>query len=348
KIDEISNQREILEQNLDKIKEPDNFFLDYLIEKKVEIKEKISAEYPGILDKSDSNLNITYPADIEINTANLQTLIKDTAKEINSKLMMRYNDSSLNGVANTSRDSLELKHIAKLIKVIEIYELKLISAKKVGGTDIALKNNIKKLKSEEETIWKSNLGAEEKKLFEEYLENNSDVLSKSRLFSEYVVYKHKADDYLEKFGDKNRYWSDSIFAEIRREMQEGYKDLDAFLDDDNKNLVQDSLNDYLKSEGLEAKVADMKNPSNLKFNLLWCLLGNALLFPIIRNFMVKKYVDDDPNGEDYFGSFTAAVGSWGVGCAITDGLHPLAYWVRMASPLVIQPVRKLLKGKDGY
>lgn len=345
KVDNLSKQRVNLEQSLDKIKEPDNFFLDYLVEKRAEIKEKTAEQYPGILDKEGSELNITYPADIDLNDDSLKTLIKTIAKDVRTKLVVRYNDDILKGVANTNRDGLELKHIAKLLKVMETYEVKLKEAKKVGGTDVTLKSDIKKLKSEEDTIWKANLSEEDKQLFEWYLENNSDVLSKSRILLEYITYKHNADEYLEKFEDKNVYWSDSILAEVLRGRKEGYNDLEAALENDNRDMVQDSLNNYLKAEGLEAKVADLKNPSNLKFPFAWCIAFNGLILPIIRNIMVRKYVDRDADSEEYFGSVCAAGISWLVGGAITDGLHPLAYWARMASPLVIQPAFKIFGGK---
>ena len=90
------------------------------------------------------------------------------------------------------------------------------------------------------------------------------------------------------------------------------------------------------------------NPAKIK--VPWWLGSFIIggLAPALRNVLLKKYIVSNASGEEYAGAFFAGVGNGIVGGIALDGLFPGAFWVRMASPIVLQPAFKLFKVDPAY
>ena len=330
-----------LEERLEHLGKSDNTFLGYLSEKKERIEDLLNEEYPGLLNKKDAQLNIVYSSDMEITDSELKYLIEETAKTLHSKLSLVYDDNVLKKVSETSIGSLDLKDVAKLLEVMQSFMLKLEGPNHIGITKEMLEKQIEDLTLQEKDLWQGVINVQEKEKVEGYIKTLSDIDRRLNMFSDYISFEGKVKDFVERFGDRNEYWSDSAFGITILKEKEGYKASANFLNN-SKGTVEDRLNHYLESKGLDAKVKDLKNPVNPKFHVMWCLLVHGFFIPIVRNLLVRKYVgarDED----DYLIAAAAGLGSGALGTIFTDGLHPLAFWMRMGTPLVIQPLRKILK-----
>jgi len=342
KTSKISNELSDLEAQLKEFDNPNNMLLSYLYERREQVEDLWETEYPGVIKKKDLEFNVVYSSDTRIFGADLCKLIKETIKELNSRITIDYNDSSLSKLLD--QDIYEMKDVVKLLKVMKTYEAKLEKFNEGFIKKQELEQKIKELKLQKDIIWEKEMSLEQKNKIEAYINSHIEVSKRLSVFSDYTHFEDKAKKYAEKFGDRNGYWAWSVLAQAILEEKEGYEEATGFINNETKSTIEKSFNSYLKSQGLDARVKDLKNPRNFKFSLFWCALVNAFFFPLIRNILVKSYVG--PRNEDeYMMSMGGACISWGVGGVLTDGLHPMAYWVRMASPLYMQPLKKLFKIK---
>lgn len=327
-------------KQLEEIKEPDTFFLSYLSEKIGKIEDELNWRYPGILDKKNTKLNLSYPADMRLESSG--SIFKEIARTVHHKISSRYNDNSLELISEKDSEKLTLRDVALLLECMESYKTKLENVQdslKVG----VLKERIDDLRSQENRIWQKILSNKEKEGIDSYVNSQSELNERLVKFSEYINFEDKSKEFIEKFDDYKKYWSFSLVAEEK--LYKKAPVLYTFLSKDNQRLSENSLNQYLKSEGLEAKVAELKNPRLCKFPAWWFILINGFSIPIVRNLLIRKYVGDDCDSA-YGWSTGAGFGNGFVGLLVTDGLHPAAFWIRMATPLAIQPIKRLLNIKD--
>ncbi|MBU4502905.1 MAG: hypothetical protein KKA79_09995 [Nanoarchaeota archaeon] len=336
-----------LERYLNFFKEPNNIFLNYLTHKKMGVEDMLSEKYPGIMDKDEIKMNVVYPADIKITNKEARNLIERVFEDVHVKISTEYNDNTLEDTYNILEEEyLQIKDIILLLKVMDDYK-NLLEDINVGKiTKESLEKQIQDIKSQEVLEWEKVMTSEEKEDTESYLSLSSDLDEKIRMFSQFLTYNDKVDYFVENFGDMNRFWADSLISMESRDSKPEYREYKSFFRN-NKETIENSLNDYLKGEGLEATINDLKDPSKLKFHLALCLGINGFLLPMIRNLLIRKYVGFSGNvnytEDKYLASAGAAAISWGIGIILTDGLAPWAYWVRMGTPLVLQPAKKILK-----
>jgi len=299
--------------------------------------------YPGILDKTGTDLNISYPADMEIENITFQGLIKEISKDIDYKLNLEYDDKILETVSEKLKEDYTLRDVALLLKTIDVYETRLKKSGDLLKREL-FKKELKELKLQERNIWQKILGNEKKEDVDLYLKLQKDNAETSRRFSDYLAFEDTAKEFIKKFGDWNKYWSGSVLKTeiVRSKAPKMYM----MLNKKNQLSIEDAVNQYVKSTGLEAEVKTLKNPKLYKFPLWWCVLVNGFLAPIIRNMLVTKYMDTSSSLKPSYGfSFFLGMGNGSIGLALTDGLHPLAFWARMATPLVIQPAKRIFKIK---
>lgn len=338
KISEIYEKRVNLEGKLEGLKETNNAFLNYLIVQREKVEGLLEKTYPGMLDKENTPLNLSFSPYLLL-PASLQPSIKQIIISVHNMLSLDYKDSSLKHISE-KKVALELIDVAELLKIIANYESTLINAQNdLASRKKELEQDIKALKSQESAIQKKL--SESKVETAAYLEAESNIIEKLEMFSNYLVFKDRADEFIKRFGSRNEYWSFSLLE--NKLLDNKAKSLYRFLvDKSNKVSIEKTLDNYLQSQGLEAKVTSLKNPLDRKFSMWWIVLVNGLMAPMMRNILIRGYMGGG-NEDKYLFSALAGCGNGIFGLLVIDGLHPLAFWARMASPVLIQPLKRAFK-----
>jgi len=323
--------------------------IDILADVRSKFDKGILRYYPALLSNEKGNL--TYSAETPLQPE-LNIEFKNILVEANKILMEYYKDDGLKIILSQDQHNLN--------NVLAFHNL--ITDKKSFSDEVKEENLRKKinvLEEEESNIINSEESVLLKKKISELesaLVGDSQILVYSK---NYFDHKMDTEDFKSKFGDFRKYFAVSI-AKIDGLDDEG---LERWLKEretegnlkgfflagghfrDNQKKIMSNLESYFKAEGFDVKIEKLENPGRTKIPG-WFLssLGLGLVFPIMRNIVVKKYVKGkETSGEEYGGTIVAGAINGIAGMIVLDSLHPLVYPVRMITPLVFQPLFKLLK-----
>ncbi|MBU4502785.1 MAG: hypothetical protein KKA79_09390 [Nanoarchaeota archaeon] len=339
KTERINTERQELEKELASFSEPNDLLRNYIMERRKKIETDWGKESPGILKKDNFEYNVTYSTDDKIVNEEINNFIRETVIELNIRLSADYNDKSLSDFGKN--DSFSFKSVLKILAIMKSYEEKLEKFNE-GAVRIAeIDKRIEELKKAEYSAWAGAMTSEQKEDVETLIGVDSSLSGRARLFYDYILFEDKAKDFAENIVDRSKYWSYSLVRMSEEEDSEDYKEAYKFVNENSKASIESAINEYLKSEGLESKVAELKDPTNIKFGAL-ITLALAIGAPILRNILIKTYVGPRDE-EEYLMSMGAGFCNGLFGMLIIDGLAPWVYPARMMSPLVLQPLRKWLE-----
>lgn len=332
-LNDIQKKRTHFEKKLKSLGEYNTQFRNYLSEQRKKIEELLEEEYPGIIKKEDIKLNIIHPSNIRIERGDFNVLIRETIQVVHNNINIEYNDNTLELL--TEGHEFILRDVAKLLRLMENYEIKLEGSNDNMEEREKLKKEIESLNQKEKETYQELI--KEKKIQESF-SGERDISRRKKTFKKYIEYKDTAKEFVERFEDLNNYWSYSLIKFLYYS-DNGIDSYLSSLSEDEKNIAEDVLKQYLNHEGLEAEIEGLKRPTKLRFPFWWWIPVNGFAIPMIRNVLIRLYLKPEDDW-GYGGSLGAALGNGALGTLITDGLHPLAFWARLATPLLIQPLKK--------
>ncbi|MCG2717945.1 MAG: hypothetical protein L6408_03815 [Nanoarchaeota archaeon] len=341
---ETKNKIEILDNKINKYIEDLEYGqkIDVLSGTRENFEKQILCYYVGLIGEEDS-VNVDYSAESPIDEK-IIPIFKEIIIDADRILKKYYKDARLEILL--SKDSYQIKDILSVNKLIQ----------RSDYYDKSKENDIKKkigdIKAEKENL--ISIPANSSLL--KNMENLNKAIESNINFvyyaEKYFEHKKSIEDFKEKYGDMSKQWMISFFkyklldkegldTKSRHNTTWGLIVAGRDFDADREEVVS-NLESMLKIEGSEPSIESFGNPAKLKFP--WWL-GNILIgigLPVIRNMILKGYIKKDADGEEYAGTFFAGLFNGIMGGVLIDGLHPLVMPARMLSPLLLQPIFKVL------
>jgi len=310
-----------------------------LVNTRKNLDEKILCYYLGLTNKDIGN--ITYSAETLIESE-LNVHFKKIVIETDKILKQYYQDNRLEILL--TKDKFTLNDILTLYGLIQREDY----FDKVKNKELNKKINA--LINERDKISHSNEFVSLSKKIESLDKKISTVSYDLAPFKAYLAQKNNLKEFENRYGNYNRQPCISILKMCLLE-KKGLKDSmgekglmasEKLLKSQNDEIIS-NLKSYLRSENLDVKIDDLGNPAKMPINIVASIfLG--LLVPIVRNVVLKAYVRGKEAYEiEYMLSLGAGLGNGCIGLFVTDALHPLAFPIRMLTPLILQPAFKLFK-----
>lgn len=341
---------EDLEKKLSVLEEPVDIYRG-----KEKIKGLLEREFPGIFDEKKSPFNITYPSSEKIEQESLRVLVRDMARALNQVLKIDNEDEILDSILEKAPAYYTLKDVSKFFTLIEKYKPDIARFNESFKEKEALVKGLQDLKQKEKSIL-DELSDKENKILVSLSNSSGNPAKLLEPFSDYILFEDRAKEFIKNVEDISKYWSvcidkrdaleEKIVLEDHRLEEEGVKDgYNSYYHKifKKEKWIEKALNDYISSQGLNAKVNPLKDPSKYKFPAWLMYLGGSTL-PIIRNLLVRRYIGDARQDAGAYGvvSLCGALNGL-VGIFFLDGLHPWIFPIRMATPLVFEPLIRKIK-----
>ncbi|MCG2718690.1 MAG: hypothetical protein L6408_07650 [Nanoarchaeota archaeon] len=315
---------------------------------KSDLDNLIQIYYPGLIKGSESDYaNLNFNADSYL-VADLDDWIYGIIQEGSKIFEVVYDSKEVSQFYHQDLRIQDLISLRELLKVKRkspsMYNIKTYSKKKAEAVDILA--NLKSKKAELDNQYQSDLSSMNVKLskmksdllfyqsdfeYEEFFES-----SPVNGLEDYVEVLDAQDEYLEKYGNANKYWTNSMFLELVKFKETGLNKYSLDIDD-----AREELEEFFKKKGLELKVTDSLNPSSPKLPLPLAWLG-GIIFVALRNFLISRFVTR--REMDLGDGLEIALIPSILGPLLFFGLHELVYPAYMlGSPFLGEPIRKAFK-----
>lgn len=302
---------------------------------KDKLEKNILKYYPSLINKEKGNL--VYSADTSLESE-LNSVFRSIALEADRILKEHYQDNSVELLAKKKEYTLN--------NVLALYTI--LTAKRENVyLDKDLKEKLTKdifgLEKKRDHVFKKTTSIrEELYSIDDWRATNSEIITR---FQEYNDFKKEIEEFKEKYGDFNNQPFMSLLADNilrkktglnRREKQRGFER--------KQEEIKSGLEAYIRENtSFDVEVELPKNPTDFMFPRMFGVCF-GILFPMVRNGLIKAYMrGPDAREEEWVGSFFAGMGNGFAGLFLLDGLHPLVWPIRMCSPLIFQPIFKILK-----
>lgn len=303
-----------------------------------DVEEKVFTYYPGLLGKEPFKVIYSGIEEVKPRIAKDLVNIISEADELLSRL---YHDDSLKPL---------LKEQTYTISDVLVLYKALTKEREVEFKDKSIEKEkeliIKQIEEiDNELVW-----------IKPYLDDNLIWLdNKIKLFEDYFNKKKEGDEFIERYGNINRYWTRALLLDdvVHMKRPEGVEKDGWFvsksvkkLDDkeERKNLEEYFVylgNHYKLNELLDVKIEALKNPAKTGFPN-WITLPFGIMFPVVRSLLLAKYVrreiDEGDIAQWILGGF--------FGPFIIDAIHPYIFPIRMfITPFVEEPLRWVTGGR---
>lgn len=299
---------------------------------KKEIEDNILVYYPALFDKEKANMSYSANSSIE---PGLNDFFKEAVVKVDQMLKEHYGRKNLDILLN--KDEYRVKDIVILYSLIdkakeefkekktEEVKTKISSLEKDRHDFIQTNQELLSLNSEIESL-------------EKRIKNNSYMLDR---YTDYFGIKHESERFVEENGNFKRTLllgpivRDELSARGIHNIEKKEKHFDR-----NIKHSLESLTSHFKKLGYQVDIDDVDNPAKPIIPWGWAVAA-LFCFPIVRNIFVKSYIKgDDADGVEYF--LTGLFGLVNGGVAALLAGFPYVVPVMMASPLIIQPLLKLM------
>ena len=302
--------------------------------------EKILVHYPFLVDENEGN--VVYPARGMLEPE-LNAVFKGIVVEADKILRQYYQDNRLGLILK--KNEFCFNNVISLYNLIKDQDDDYFD----NSYEADLKEKISILEGKKSRILnlEQNLALKNRlSYFDKEIRETSRFTKRCK---DYFDQKENVKNFEDKYGNFNNQFSIGVITRDILAIKKLKGKRSTFgltlaserFERDNDKIIS-GLEACIGSEGLS--VEGLENPAKTKLPF-W--LGTLLLglgFPIARNLIIKRYVKGtDTDVDEYVLSGISGLTNGFAGFMLIDGLHPLIYPARMLTPLVMQPLFKILK-----